>query len=375
MRGGLRLGGLVAYPSLGLDAGSTDNLYATPTGREADTVFHLWPSLIVQSQRPDRLLSAFATVDTSAYVRHGSEATTDYALGVAAALETPRLLGLEAAAGFARKTEPRTSPDSPPSAASPVQYGLAEGQLGVAAALNRLRLSARVNVADLAFDDVRSTSSALLDQAFRDRTEITTTLRAEYALRPDASLFIAGGGVDRSYRNQASALTDRSSSGSRVEAGASFDSSRLVRGEVAAGYIEQNYRGRYPTVSGASARVRVDAFPTQLTTISLTAARAVEDSVVPDAGGYLASTVKAEVHHELLRNLLLHASGAYEDDAYRGVARDDRRSVFGAGLRYLMNRGVVITAQLEREVRRSDGAQRGLAYAVDRATVGLTVRC
>ena len=372
---GLHIGGLTAYPSFGFDAGATDNLYATPTRRESDGVVHLRPAMVLQSQGPDRRLSAFATLDATRFAAHPSESTTDYAFGAAAALETPRSPGFEAAAGFARKTEPRTSPDSPPDAATPARYDLTEGRAELVAALNRLRLSGRVAVADLAFSDVRSTAGSTLSQGFRDRTEVTARLRAEYALRPAASIFVAGGFVDRSYRNQASADADRSSSGSRVEVGASFDSSRLVRGEVAAGYLSQDYRGRYASVSGPSARARIEAFPTQLTTVSLTAARAVEEAVVPGAGGYLVSTATAEVHHELLRNLLLHASGGYEADDYRGLQRRDRRTVVGAGLRYLMNRGVVVTAKLEREERRSGGAQRGLGYVVDRATLGFTLRC
>ena len=372
---GLRFGELVAYPSIGLEAGSTNNLYATPAHVEGDGVFHLRPAVVVQADRPDRRVSAYALIDATAFAAHGAESTTDYALGAAVVAESPRSFGLEAGADFARKTEPRTSPDSPADARTPVRYDLAQGRLGLAAAFNRLRLSGRLVAADLAFDDVRSTSGVVLPQSFRDRTEVTGTLRGEYAIRPAASVFVAASFVDRSYRNQASALVDRSSSGARLEVGANFDSSRLVRGEVAVGYLQQDYQGRYATVSGASARARIDAFPTQLTTLSLTATRAVEDSVIPAAGGYLASTVKGEVHHELLRNLLLHASASYEEDGYRGVDRQDQRIMLGAGLRYLMNRGVVVTAQLEREVRHSAGLQRGLGYTVDRATVGLTLRC
>lgn len=372
---GLRLGGLTAYPSVSLDAGGTDNLYATPTGARSDDVGHLKPALLLWSERPDRRIAAYAVVDRSAFARHGGEATTDYALGLAAAGEASRALALEAAAGFSRETEPRTSPDSPPAALTPVRYDLAQARLGLAAEFNRLRLSARLKVQDFAFDDVGSVTGGALAQGYRDRTETDGSLRGEFALRPETSVFLSAGLSDHAYRNASSPLADRSSRGARVEVGTSFDSSRLVRGEVAFGYLRQDYRGPFASVEGPSARARVDAFPTPLTTVSLTAVRAVADSAIPSAGGYLASTVKVEVHHELLRNLLLHASSAYEADGYRGIDRQDRRTALDAGLRYMMNRGVVVTARLERETRRSEGLQKGLAYTEDRAVLGVTLRC
>jgi len=370
---GLPLGRLRAFPALTLGGGFDDNVRARPAA-DGDAFLHIAPSLLLRRDGPGPELTAFAGVDRAQFAQRPAESSTDAGAGLSVT-QASQALAVEIGAGIARLTEPRASPDAPQDALEPVRYRLAQAKLGAAMRSGRLTLSGRLTVQDLSFDDVRTAGGGLARQDFRDRTDVTAGLRTDAALTPGTGAFLAATLLRRVYRSAPAAGPDRSSSGGEVETGVRFDTSRLARGEVAAGYLRQSYGGRYRDVSGPAVRARIDAFPTGLTTISFLAGRAVKETVEPGAGGYLATSAAAELHHELLRNLVLHASASTEHDRYAGIDRTDRRAVFGAGLRYLMNRGVAVSAKLERETRSSSGAQRGWGFTADRGLLAVTLKC
>jgi hypothetical protein len=78
----------------------------------------------------------------------------------------------------------------------------------------------------------------------------------------------------------------------------------------------------------------------QLTTATFAGLRTVIPSnptIGTTGTSYLATTVTANVDHELLRNLLLNASVGYEEDMYLGISRTDHIFSFCGGFKYLLN--------------------------------------
>ena len=126
-----------------------------------------------------------------------------------------------------------------------------------------------------------------------------------------------------------------------VLAGANFELSNVTRGEIGVGYLRQSYDDpAFKDIEGFGARGQVEWFPTQLTTVTFTASRVIEDSGIPGSAGYINTSLGAQIDHELLRNVILTGQLAWGDDDYDTLDREDKRLRAGVSATYLLNRGV-----------------------------------
>ena len=151
-----------------------------------------------------------------------------------------------------------------------------------------------------------------------------------------------------------------------------FELGALVRGEVAAGYIRQEFRNTaYGGLDGVGGRARLSWFPTQLTTLTATAARSVEDTGVIGSAGALRTDLSISVDHELLRNLILTAETAWSEDGYNGLDRTDTRFTAGFSAVYRLNRRYGLTAGVTFLDQSSSGAAAGPSYRSTRLSVAV----
>ncbi|MDZ4052043.1 MAG: outer membrane beta-barrel protein, partial [Phenylobacterium sp.] len=101
-----------------------------------------------------------------------------------------------------------------------------------------------------------------------------------------------------------------------------------------------------PTLSdidGFGARAQVEWFPTQLTTVTFTGSRTIEESASPGSAGYTSANLGVKVDHELMRNVILTGNVSKGKDDYQGITREDDRFNAGVGATYLLNRHVGVT--------------------------------
>jgi hypothetical protein len=370
---GIHVGAFQLLPTLDTNLEYNDNIYAVPKATTSDEIFHISPAVSLVSNWSQNQLTAYAKGGFNENVNHSSESTTNYAAGLAGRLDVTRQSGLAAGAAFEHDTESRTDPNSPSTATHPVQYDLASAFIGGAQAFNRLRLSARADVQDFSYDNAAAVGGGTVYEKDRNHTAVTGTFRAEYAVNPDVSLFGNAVVNNQSYRDQLTTDVSRNSTGYELTVGSNFDLTHLMRGEIYLGYLNQSYNDhRYKDVTGPSIRGVVEYFPTQLTTVTLSGGRAVQDSIVIGAGGYLASTASLQVDHELLRNLILTANFTYEDDDYIGISRTDERTSESIGGTYLMNRGVGLNVTYQHLENSSSGTLAGLNFDDNRVVAGLT---
>lgn len=372
---GAHVGSFTLYPKLTTSVESNDNIYAQNTNTTNDTVWHVQPELDLVSNWNRHSLTLYARGSLNRYSSNDSENTDDYAAGAIGRLDITRDAHIDAGASYSYNTEPRTSPDSPTGALEPTRYGLTSANIGATKDLNRLRLSTRLDYAKFNYEDTRSLVSTI-DQDYRDRTETKLMGRADYAVSPDTALFLEVIGNKRDYRQDKPvvALT-RDSSGVQVLAGANFELGSVTRGEIGLGYLKQDYDD--PSLkdpSGFGARAQVEWFPTQLTTVTLTGSRSVEESANPTSAAYLSNNIGVKVDHELLRNVLLTASLAGGKDEYQGIDRDDKRLNAGLSGTYLMNRNVGVTVGYTYNKQTTSGLQKGTEFEVNKVGATLTLQ-
>lgn len=368
---GIRTGGFTLFPRLQSGVVHDDNIFAAEADRQPATTLRLTPEVIARSNWSRHALETRARAEIDRNLDFDSENTTDWSLGGAGRLDVARGVDVTLAADYAHDHEARTAAGADPTARRPIAFDLASASLATTRTRRRLRLSAKAAVLRYDYRDGLSAAGAVIEQDGRDRTVARLTGRADYALSPATALFVQIARDDRDYRNVAGS-PDRSSSGHEAIAGVDFELGALIRGEVAAGYIRQDFQNAaYGDLDGVGGRARLSWFPTHLTTLTATAARSVEDTGVIGSAGALRTDLSMRVDHELLRKLILTAETAWSEDDYTGLDRTDARFAAGFSAVYRLNRRYGLTAGLAYLDQSSSGAAGGPSYRSTRLSVGV----
>lgn len=373
---GARVGAFTVSPKVEWTVESNDNIYATPTNETSDYVARARPEIAIDSNWAVNSVGAYARGSINRYSEHSSENTNEYSVGVNARADATRLSNVSAGGDYSRMYEPRTSPNSPSAAVKPIELKLASAFISGAYTSGRLKLSGRADVRQYNYSDGSTSTGAVIDQDRRDRDVTSVLGRVDVAINPDTALFVSASSNERRY-DLAGTVADpaRDSRGTEYLFGANFELTTVVRGEIAVGYIEQNFDAAiYSDTSQFSGRAKIEWFPTQLTTVTFAAGRTVEDAVNPGAGGFTSSSSALTVDHELLRNVILSGRVRYSDDDYVGIDRNDHRFDAHLGATYLINRNVGIAATLSTIRNTSDGADRHNDFTVNRLAVSLVTQ-
>lgn len=371
-RGG-RFGLVMAYPRIEIAAEHNDNIYASAEAPSGDAVVHVRPELSLEVDGPRHFVSAHVRGALNRHRRLSSEDTGDYGLGGSVRVDVRRLSALSAGTDFNRASEPRTSPGAPSAAVSPIRVESASAYVAGAMISGRIKLTTRGDLRSLDYADGLDRAGRVIDQDARDREVGSLLGRIDVAASPDAAVFVQATANRRDYdRSDPSGRPPRSSQGVEYLAGANFEVSALVRGEVAVGYIRQDFDDpTYDDAARFGGRAQLEYFLSPLTTLTLGAGRTVEDAATPGAGGYVASSASLTVDHELLRNLILTGRLTYSEDEYQDLDRNDRRLQARVGATYLMNRNLGVSLVAATLKTSSDGLDRDQDFTVNRLTLSL----
>mgnify|MGYP002620185229 CR=1 FL=1 len=373
---GVRSGAFIWRPRADLGIEHNDNIFATATAEQSDTIFVINPSLSVDTTWSTHAFSAFANVLHREYSDFSDESTTDYSFGTSGRIDIVRGSSISASASHSRGTEPRTSAGAAGSTTEPIRFDTTNFAIGGDHVFNRLRLRGGYDVSKADYDDAPLIGGGIASQGFRDRTQHRFTARADYAVSPDTALFARYRHNERDYRLSPPAIpAARDSDGYTFDVGVEFDLGGLARGEIGLGYMKQKYDDPGFTDSeGFSIEGLVEWFPTQLTTVTLSAQRNIEDSGIAAAAGYIGTSFAAQLDHELRRNIILTGRIDYGNDDYQGIDREDERWGATIAATYLMNRNVGIRAGYNYVDQRSSGAAGNRDFSVNRFTVGLVLQ-
>jgi len=342
---GLRMGSFMAYPKLSLGVEHNDNIYATDGGEIDDLIWRVAPEISISSDWSRHALNAYARSNILRYQDFDTENTEDLSVGASAQIDMQRNSFITLGVDYADLVEPRTSPNAVVGAVEPTEYETLAARAAVSHELNRLRLSGGYAFKSFDYEDGRNLAGGPITQQYRDRDEHVLTARADYAVSPATALFLEISRNVRDYRLARPAVTlVRDSEGTQALVGSNFELGATARGEIAVGYLSQEYDD--PTLSdidGFGARAQVEWFPTQLTTVTFTGSRTIEESASPGSAGYTSANVGVKIDHELMRNVILTGNVSQGKDEYQGITREDDRFNAGVGATYLLNRHVGVT--------------------------------
>jgi hypothetical protein len=367
---GLPAGAFTIFPRLEIESIYDANVFATARER-SDFVLQPQASVRVASNWSLHKLIVEGQVDRREYARFETENGTQYLLSAQGRLNVAGRSTIDARALRERVIIDRANVGELPNTLRPIRYDLTLGSLGGSLRSGRLtgRLLGTFSKRD--YKDGQTLAGAPFDQDDRDFRR--TQLRGELSYNTAAAqeLFVSAEVDRRRYRVQIGPVR-RDSNGIEILGGIRGEITPLIRGQLAFGVLRQNFLD--PTVktsTGLGLDTRLEWLVTELTTLTLTARREIQNSAVRTSAAYVGTDFRLQADHELLRNLLLVADAAFSTADYRASPRLDRTYEGGAGADWLLNRNLRARFRLSASKRTSNDPDRPIFNDL-RTSVGVS---
>jgi len=188
------------------------------------------------------------------------------------------------------------------------------------------------------FDPTRLAGGGSFSNDDRDEGQYDAFAKASYEFSPGYAVFLRGSFDDENFERALDRDgVNRDSQRYQADIGAEFFATRLVRGEIFAGYVNQRFKDPLPDVSTVDYGASLDWFATELMTFHLRVARVLNDTTITGASVSDDQTASLGLDYELLRNVLVHAGADYTHSKFRGTSRVDELMGAGISADYLIN--------------------------------------
>lgn len=346
---GTRTSGFVFYPRVRGQVTYDDNVRAGTSDRDGDFAFTIEPSVRAVSEWSRHQLGLLATANLTRFARLDTENAETYVVQGQGRYDAGDEVRFYGNLGYRRDVERRSAPGALRNSRKPVAYRTASAGGQATWQGNRLRLSATASAAKIRYEDVEFGDGVVINSQELDRSRYQAGLRADYAITADLAMLVSGTLTKLNYNRSSNPLTpDRTARRAELLAGVSFEFTDLLRGEVAVGYIHQNFRSAgIRSFTGLGGRAEIEYFPTRLTTMKLEASRTLQEAGNPLAPSYRRTRAGLRVDHELYRYVIVSGFADYESDRFQLPDRTERRRHFGASAQYLVDRHITLFARYD----------------------------
>ncbi len=413
---GRRVGSFILFGTLDNEIGFDSNVFQFEDA-ESEFFYAIAPRLTLASNWSRHQVIVTAGNRSRFFVDLTSENTTDPDVSVQTRFDIGQRTAVRAFAGFQRSHEQRGAPEADLTSttegvnegffAERVIFDTTRAGLRFDSRINRLSYGVGIEFENRNFRDSELAGGpiegadgfilpfpglapfpdgdidALVDGVIdgvasnddRDQNTVIANFEAGYDFSPGYAAFMRLELNGRRFLN-GSVLgedfdrtgVDRDSEGVEILGGVQFTFSNLVAGEIAAGYLRQNYDNSQPIafstdpdvnvqlddIAGPTVDARVEWYPTPLITARASVERTVRDTIVaegiiqnlgPDNEGPFAvgvgifeTNVGVGADYEFKRNVIVSGDLNFIDQQFEGTERSDE--VIEAGLEtiYLINR-------------------------------------
>ena len=222
--------------------------------------------------------------------------------------------------------------------------------LGVEHDFNRLQVSVNGLADRTTYQDSQLTDGTSTTNDDRNFNQLGALSRVSYDLLPGVKPFGEIEGDTRTHDvNFDRSGYQRDSSGGYVKAGTTFEFSRLLTGEVAAGYSTRSYQDpRLDKLSGLLTSASLVWTATGLTTVRFDATSSIDETTLPGVSGSKSNDYSLTVDHAFRRWLIGTGKFGYGTSDYDGTRFDKRYFVEG-DLVYKLSRTFHIKAQVRHD--------------------------
>jgi hypothetical protein len=240
--------------------------------------------------------------------------------------------------GYAVLHEPRYSANEPGAAGGPTQYAQFHAAGSILHQPNRFGIQIGGSYDRLRFDRTKLLGGGSVSNDDRDEEQYNVSARVQYQYAPGAAVFLRGSFDDQNFVLDADRFgVNRDSQRWRADIGASFFATRLIRGEIFAGYVEQRFNNPLPDVQGFDYGAQLEWYVSPMLTLNLRLARVLNDTTIDGASVSDDQMARVGFDYELLRNVIVHGAVDYMHSKFRGTDRSDELMGAGVSVDYLIN--------------------------------------
>jgi len=367
---GVRLGAFRLDGAITAGMGYDDNLQPGTNNDQSDAFFGESLSLSANSGWTRHALGLSVTQDTRQYLQYNAQNWNDYGVGISGRYDIGRASSLRASY---RHIHSHLSVDDfdvqDERVNRPIPYDSDVLLVGGTAAFNRLSLSTTATYSTIRYEE-QTIDGRRTNNSANDRDSLLGEVQADYSIVQGRSLVGLVRLQDITY--QETGQSGRDSFTWEVQGGFNYDFTGLWQARLLVGYRERNYEepGR-KVLAGPAFEGQVMLMPSQLATITVAAARTIEESIRESNVSYTRTAARVTVDYELLRNLIVTGElrAEHRDYPQRGTVTDGI-GVLGAQL--LLNRNLAVTANYQR-TERLDAPEGLREYGVNQVQVRLRI--
>ena len=369
---GVRVGTFVLRATLDVSEGYADNPSNAPGGSPGSWFTVIAPNVAFRSDWARHEVQGEIKGSYTAYSNASGLNRPDGAAVLRGRIDVTPTTRIELEGNARLWTEYPGSPDAISTAVKlPLVYSVG-GTAGVVQRLGRLELGVWGGAEHSTFQSALLDTGAVFDLSFRDFTVYSTRIRAGYDM--DGFKPFVEGVVDRRAYDQAVDPfgLQRSSDGYVLRAGIAFERKDLT-GEISAGYTRRTYDDpTLPDIAGPIVDSTLVWKASALTTLTLGATSAVEETILAGASGRFRHEGRIILDHAFRRWLIGSVNFSYAHEDYMGAGRLDKRMRAGASLTYYLTRTVAVRGEFRREWLTSDAP--GHDYTASVFMVGLRLQ-
>lgn len=237
------------------------------------------------------------------------------------------------------------------------RYMSVPASLGARYDTGRWYVDGNADVVYADYADRLTRSGAIVNQDYQTGTEANFALRGGWMFTPAVSAF-----VEAQYNIQRYKDDSADSDGWRIVAGAEFEMTRLLTGELFAGYASQSYAIGGDDVTGLTYGGSLNWYMTQLVSLHLQARRNFDAERSAINGGVaetlpvIRDNISLRAEYEPLRHLLVTGEIGWQGSTYEGEDRKDSRTFGSLGLEYVFTPNVSVKLDYLHEKTSSDVA-------------------
>lgn len=371
---GVRIGSFVAYPSLALGVGGSDNVYVTSESRKGDFFARLAPALDVRSDWDRNLLRVTARAVIPHYAEQSPLDRNTWDIRPSGRLDIGDFTNVAIDGQVSKLQEdPFTSQTD---ASLAVLSSYRQNALAVRAVreVGRTRLLGSFDATQLRFSDIQFTNGQVQSQAQRDRSLTSGAAQAEYALSPGAVVIARLTYTDTDYvRKMIDRQTpNRDARTLQALAGLNLDLPDFLRGTFQLGYTHRDYvASAYRSVGGVSGEMKIEYFLSDIMNFEVDARRVLQDSATSENNPYFEDFASLSADRSIRENIIASIKVGGGNQNYIGSPIKYNIIQVSGSVKYLVSRMVSLRLDTSFAKRAQSGS--ASRSKIDQSTIMMTM--
>lgn len=342
---GFEAGGMKIVPYAMAGTAVDSNVYAERNGR-SDVLFTGTAGLDVQSQWGRHEVELTGHVRHREYATFNSEDATTYRVNARGRLDLAGQNTVSAQVLREEQVLDRGIADEVVNLAFPTKFGRWLGEIATHVEYGQLELDLTGSATRERYDDNRTVAGAFVDQRFRNHDVLGVDVAVGFDIGGLRSIYGEFGYDRRRFDFQAGGI-DRDANVYRFMGGFRGGITRLVRGHIAAGYMNVDFlQTGVSSLKTFAIDAELDWLFSQRTTFSLTAKRDLRTVSQNNARGTILTRIAAQADHELRRNLILTLTAQQQWTDYVNDPRRATATGVALGAIWLLDRHWQVRPQI-----------------------------